>query len=272
MHMTQPALSIQLKNFQDQFELPLTELVGRQLYITDFGQSIAELAENVLQEADAIRYKTKEYKGLFTGKLRISSASTGKYVIPFFLGRFLKQHPGIDLLLDVTNKINVINSLKKNEIDFALVSVVPDDIDVHEEPLIENRIFLVGNDMTFHRDIPLIFREKGSATRMAMDKHLTSGGLRKRIELTSNEAVKQAVMAGLGYSLIPLIGIKNEIVNQELHIIPLKAMPVVTHWRLIWLQDKKLSAVAQEYLKYVQTNKQAIIEANFRWYLDFEPG
>ena len=84
MHMTQPALSIQLKNFQSQFDVPLTELIGKKIYITDFGLSIAELAENVLKEADAIRYKTKEYSGLLTGKLKISSASTGKYLIPYF--------------------------------------------------------------------------------------------------------------------------------------------------------------------------------------------
>lgn len=270
MYMTQPALSIQLKNFQDQFEFPLTEVIGRKLYITDFGRTIAELADNVLKEADAIKYKTKEYKGLLTGKLRISSASTGKYVIPYFLSGFLKQHSGIDLVLDVTNKINVINSLKKNEIDFALVSVVPDEVSVLEEPLIENRMFLAGNSSSYNKDTPLIFREKGSATRMAMDRHLSLGARRKRIELTSNEAVKQAVIAGLGYSLIPLIGIKNEILNKELHIISLKTLPVVTFWRLIWRKDKKLSPVAQEYHKFVQDRKEEIIEKNFRWYLDFQ--
>jgi DNA-binding transcriptional LysR family regulator len=152
------------------------------------------------------------------------------------------------------------------------VSVVPDDIAVHEELLVENRIFLIGSEKTYNRNVPLIFREKGSATRLAMDKHLSSGAQRKRIELTSNEAVKQAVIAGLGYSLIPLIGTKNEILNKELHIIPLKSLPVVTHWRLIWLQDKKLSPVAQEYLRFVQESKEEIINKNFRWYLDYEPG
>ncbi len=91
--MTQPALSIQLKNFQSHFDLPLTDVVGRKLLITDFGHSIAELAENVLTEADAIKYKTKEYSGLIAGKLRISSASTGKYVIPSMLGDFMAKYP-----------------------------------------------------------------------------------------------------------------------------------------------------------------------------------
>lgn len=271
LYMTQPALSIQLKNFQNQFDIPLTEVVGRKLYVTDFGNAIAELAENVLKEADAIKYKTKEYGGLFSGKLRISSASTGKYVIPYFLSLFLQKHSGVDLLLDVSNKIQAINSLKNNEIDFALVSVVPDEISVYEEILIENRLYFVGRSDKYKKDIPFIFREEGSATRLAMDNYLKLGKQRKRIELMSNEAVKQAIIAGLGYSLIPLIGMKNELINKEMHIIPSKNLPITTNWRLIWLKSKKLSPVAQEFLNYVSEQKEQIVKTHFSWYLDFEP-
>ena len=113
MHMTQPALSIQLKNFQRQFDQPLTEVHARKLYITDFGHSIAEIAQNVIREAEAIQYKTKEYDGLLTGKLKISSASTGKYVMPYFLSGFMESNPGVDLIMDVTNKAAVIKNLEK---------------------------------------------------------------------------------------------------------------------------------------------------------------
>ena len=269
MHMTQPALSIQLKNFQMQFDMPLTEMVGKKLIITDFGKSIAEIAENVLKEADAIKYKTKEYRGLFAGKLRISSASTGKYVIPYFLSGFLQLYPGIDLILDVSNKTQVINSLRNNEIDFALVSVLPNDLDVHEELLLENKLYLVGNSKKFNKDSPLIYREDGSATRMAMDQYYGGSERRKAIKLTSNEAVKQAVIAGLGYSILPLIGIKNELSNKELYIITAKDLPMITNWRLIWLKNKKLSSVAEAYLTHIKTKKYEIIQNNFKWYLGF---
>jgi len=270
LFMTQPALSIQLKNFQNQFDIPLTEVIGRKLYITDFGKTIAELAENVLKEADAIKYKTKEYGSLFSGKLRISSASTGKYVIPYFLSPFLQKYTGIDLILDVTNKISVVNSLKNNAIDFAVVSVLPEGLEVFEESLVENRLYLVSNKKKSSGKLPFIFREEGSATRMAMDNYLKSGKQRKRIELTSNEAVKQAVIAGLGYSIIPLIGLKNELLNEEMHIIPSKGLPIVNHWRLIWLKNKKLSPVAAEFLEFIQKEKHNIKENNFKWYLNFK--
>ena len=269
MHMTQPALSIQLKNFQGQFDIPLTEVVGKRMQITDFGRSIAEIAENVLNEADAIKYKTKEYRGLIAGKLRISSASTGKYVIPYFLNEFLTKHPSIDLVLDVSNKATVLKQLKNKEIDFALVSVLPEKMKIKEELLLENKLYLVGNERRMNKDMPLIYREDGSATRMAMDQYYESKGHRKSLKLTSNEAVKQAMVAGLGYSIVPLIGIKNELLNEELHIIPSKGLPIITNWRLIWLSDKRLSPVADAYLNYVQTQKYDIIQNNFSWYLNF---
>lgn len=269
LHMTQPALSIQLKNFQQQFEIPLFEIINKRLYITDFGYEIAELAKNVLNEADAIELRTKEYNGSIRGKLKISSASTGKYVMPFFLNGFLKENKGVDLKLDVTNKTSTIKSLLNNEIDFAVVSIIPDKINVKEEQLLDNRLYLVGPTKNFDPGMPLIYRELGSATRTVMENYFAKNKKRKSIELTSNEAVKQAVMAGIGYSILPLIGIKNELFKKQLFIINAKGLPVITKWRLIWLADKKLSPVAKAYLDYLSVNKEKIIKNNFKWYLDF---
>ena len=268
LYMTQPAVSIQLKNLQSQFDTPLTEVVGKKLYITEFGQEIARISERVIHEANAINYKTHAYQGVLTGKLKLSSASTGKYVIPYFLSGFLEKHTGIDLVLDVTNKTAVTESLKRNETDFAVVSILPDDIDVAQEILIENKLFLVGNNAIKQQNKPLIYREKGSATRMAMEKYFMTakGHHRKRIELTSNEAVKQAVIAGLGYSIMPLIGIQNELQKKELHIIPSKKLPITTEWRLIWLKSKKLSPVAAAFLDFLRTEKKGILKKSFKWY------
>lgn len=268
LNISQPALSIQLRNFQDQFDQPLTEIHSRKLFVTDFGHDIAEIAESVLREAESIHYKTKEYDGLVTGKLRISSASTGKYVMPYFLTQFHKDYLGIDLALDVTNKTSVMNALQNNKVDFALVSVVPDGTDVHSEILLENKLYLVGSKAEFDEKESLIYREKGSATRASMDAYFNEASKRMKIELTSNEAVKQAVIAGLGYSILPLIGIRNEIDNQQLYIINSKGLPLTTEWRLIWLKKKKLSLAAQAYLDFLRARKTEIIETEFSWYLN----
>ncbi|MDX1444936.1 LysR family transcriptional regulator [Lishizhenia sp.] len=271
LFMTQPAVSIQLKNFQDQFDIPLTEIVGRKLYVTEFGYEVAKIAKRIFVEFDELKYKTREYEGVMKGNLKIASASTGKYVIPYFLSDFLTNYPGVDLILDVTNRAKVVEDLKTNKMDFAVVSVLPDDVEVEEEILMENKLFLVGNPDNYKRKEALIFREDGSATRQEMEAFFKqkSTQQRKRIELTSNEAVKQAVVAGLGHSLLPLIGIKNELLDGELKIIERKNLPVKTDWRLIWLKNKKMSPVSKAFLEFIKAEKNRIMEKHFQWYQDF---
>jgi DNA-binding transcriptional LysR family regulator len=159
--------------------------------------------------------------------------------------------------------------LLNNEVDFALVSVLPEGIEVHEELLLENKLYLLNSTKKIDKNKPLIFREEGSATRGEMDKYFQEQGKRKSIELTSNEAVKQAVIANLGYSIIPLIGIKNELFNNELHIVPSKGLPIITHWRLIWLKSKTLSPIANAYLEFIRSEKENITKKNFQWYQNY---
>lgn len=277
LHLTQPAVSIQLKNFQDQFSIPLTEVVGRKLFVTDFGKEIAQAAEKVLNEVYAINYKTMAYKGELSGRLKISVVSTGKYVMPYFLSDFMKRHSGVDLIMAVTNKSRVVETLELNEVDFALVSVLPKKLKVDTVELMQNKLFFVGGKQlkfrkapskkTLFEDLPLIYREQGSATRNAMEGFISKNKLpvRKKIELTSNEAVKQAVMSGLGCSIMPLIGIKNEIFNEDLQIIPVKGLPISTTWNLIWLKSKKLSPAATAYLDFIKKEKERIINERFDW-------
>jgi DNA-binding transcriptional LysR family regulator len=278
LHLTQPAVSIQLKNLQDQFDIPLTEVVGRKIYITDFGKEIAEAAENIINQVYAINYKTLAYKGQLAGRLKISVVSTGKYVMPYFLADFIKQHAGIELLMDVTNKHKVIESLESNEVDFALVSILPATLPIEKLDLLQNKLFLVGSTplkfkkstsiKEIFKDLPLIFREKGSGTRQTMVGFIERNKISvlKKMELTSNEAVKQALLAGLGYSIMPLIGIKNELHNHDLHIIPIKDLPITTTWSLIWLKGKKHSPVSLSFLDYLQKEKEQIVHDKFSWY------
>jgi len=278
LYLTQPAVSIQLRNFQDQFDIPLTEVVGRRLYITDFGKEVALAAENIINEVNAIDYKTLAFKGKLIGKLKLSVVSTGKYVIPYFLSDFLKKNEGVELMLDVTNKAKVIEALSKNEVDFALVSVLPTDLSIESVELMQNKLYLVGNkehkqkrkvnDKEIFETLPLIYREVGSGTRHVMEKFIEQNSLpvQKKMELTTNEAVKQAVIAGLGYSIMPLIGLKNELVNGDLHIIPVKGFPITSTWHLIWLKGKKHAPAAAAFLQYIRNEKDRIIKEKFDWF------
>lgn len=281
LHLTQPAVSIQLKNLQDQFDIPLTEVVGRKIYITDFGKEIAKSAEQILEQVNAINYKTLAYKGQLSGKLKISVVSTGKYVLPFFLSNFMDKNPGVQLEMDVTNKSKVLESLEKNEIDFALVSILPNNLNIEKIDLLSNKLFLIGKsdlpvkpsskNLEFLGSLPLIFRENGSGTRQTMERFILQHNIQvqKKMELTSNEAVKQAILAGLGLSIMPLIGIKNELSNGELKIIPVKGLPITTTWSLIWLRGKRRTAVAEAFLNHIETERQHIIEEKFNWYENY---
>jgi DNA-binding transcriptional LysR family regulator len=281
LHLTQPAVSIQLKNFQDQFEIPLTEVVARKIYITDFGREIAQAAESIINQVYAINHKTQAYKGQLTGRLKISVVSTGKYVMPYFLADFMKQHSGIELIMDVTNKNKVIESLENNEVDFALVSILPTTLNIEKLDLLQNKLYLVGSENSkikkgitakeFFKDLPLLYREKGSGTRQTMEKFLERNKITalKKMELTTNEAVKQSLLAGLGYSIMPLIGIKNELHTNQLHILPIKGLPITTTWSLIWLKGKKHSPVSKSYLEHLSKEKSNIVSDKFSWYEDY---
>jgi DNA-binding transcriptional LysR family regulator len=275
LHLSQPAVSIQLKNFTSQFDIPLIEIINKRICITDFGKEIADAATIILNEVDAIEHKMHAYQGLLTGKLKLSIVSTGKYIAPYFIAEFIEQHPGIELSIDVTNKTQVLDSLDNNDVDFSLVSILPKDNKYHKVELMPNKLYLVGGAKNqlekktygneIFKQIQLIYREIGSGTREVMENYIAKHKLPviKKMELKSNEAVKQAVMAGLGYSIMPLIGIKNEINNKQLEIIPVKGFPIQSTWNMICLKNKTLSPVAQAFLNFIKREKQRIIQEKF---------
>ncbi len=275
LHLTQPAVSIQLKNFQSQFPIPLTEVLGRKLYVTDFGNEIALAAEKIINEVNQIKYKTLAYEGQLSGVLKISIVSTGQYIFPYFISEFIKKHQGVDLILDVTNKERVVHSLEENLVDFSLVSVLPKHLQIKKTKLMENLLYLVGNssekfsskkhNASFLTELPLIYREPGSGTRYMMEKYIEQNSLsiRNKMEINSNEAVKQAVIAGLGYSIMPLIGIRTALEIGRLQIIPMRGLPLKSTWNLIWLKNKKLSPVADAFLKFIEEKKDEIIKNYF---------
>jgi DNA-binding transcriptional LysR family regulator len=281
LHLTQPGVSIQLKNFQSQFEIPLTQILSRRLIVTDFGHKIAESARLILEGADKIEEISMAFQGLLAGSLKVSIVSTGKYVMPFFLTGFLRQHPQVKLQMDVTNKAKVVQSVANNEVDFSLVSILPEELSTGSLSLMPNELYLVGNkDETFGEKknplsilekLPLIFREQGSGTRLTMERFFSEHNLEvdTYLELTSNEAVKQAVIAGLGYSVLPLIGIREELMSGTLQIIPVRHFPIRSTWQLIWPEKKVKSPAAEKFLEYVETEKQRIISSRFNWYADF---
>lgn len=276
LHLTQPAVSMQLRKLQEQFALPLTEIVGRQLFLTDFGREIAAAALPILEQVHAINYKTLAYQGQLTGQLRIMSVSTGKYIMPYLLSDFLYRHPGIELQYQVTNKQQVLAALEQNSIDLALVSLVPAHLALETMELVPNELRLVASRVLLERAQtrnweellrfqPLLFREAGSGTRQLMEEWLSSRGWSKpqRFELASNEAVKQAVLAGLGISVMPLLGIKGELERGEMEVIEAPGLPMFSQWSLVYARGKRLLPATAAFLDYLKAESAAIQQ---RWF------
>lgn len=277
LFLTQPAVSIQLKKFQDQFDIALTEVIGRKLYVTDFGIEISRTCEKILAEVEVINYKAHSHNNMLGGKLKIASASTGKYVAPFFLSKFMKEHKGVDLDLNVTNRHDALQLLESNQVDFAFVSVLPKKMNIKGLSLLTNKLYFVGkkglcdskeNIKDCLKEYPMLLREEGSATRKETEKYIETHKLSisRKVVLQSNEALKQAIIAGIGYSIMPLIGLKYAIESGEIEIYPLEGFPILTEWNLIWLKEKSLSPVAEEFVKHLQSEKDNITEEHFSWY------
>lgn len=281
LFLSQPAVSIQLKNFQDQFDIPLTQVVNRKLYVTDFGREVAYTAEKILNEVNEMNFKTATFKGRISGTLKVSVVSTGKYVIPYLLTDFLQKHPDIDLQIDVSNKSKITSDLINNTVDVSLLSTLPEALNVERISLMANCLHLVSAQPMTHiksiknlpEDLPFIFREEGSATRKAMEDYIQKNGLsvKKKLVLTSNEAVKQAVKANIGISIMPVIGIRNELNYGQLFSLPLEGLPIVSEWNLVWIKGKRMFPAAQAFIDYLRFEKETIIKNHFAWVDEYTP-
>ncbi len=273
LNLTQPAVSIQLKKFQEQFKIPLTETRGRGIHITQFGEEIGKVCKSILQEAEQLKQTSDNYLGLITGSLHFSVVSTAKYVIPYFLSDFKSAYPDIEIKINVTNKETVLKSLTNNEDDFCMVSILPDMPNTESLSLIENKLVLVGrqdlaDQVKSPQDLarlPMIYREQGSATRLTMEKYLKIHGIQasNKMELVSNEAVKQAVKAGLGLSIMPMMGLKHELAQEEIQIIQMPGLPLVTDWQLVYNKKNTYSPAANAFIQHMNQNKKEIANKYF---------
>lgn len=276
MSMTQPAVSIQLKNLQEQFEVPLTEIIGKRIHITEFGQELVDTADRIFGELGQIEEKMLELKGLLGGKIRISAVSTGKYIIPYLMADFMKIHPHVEISLEVSNRYNVLTHLQENSTDLALVSIWPDELELESIQLAENKWFLACSpekkasytaaiEEGKWELVPFVVREKGSGTRSTMENFFQERDIHvgSKLELATNEAVKQAVMAGLGASLLSNFSMAQELKEGRIALLELPGLPIKADWNLIWLKQKKHSPAVKAFIRWLSENRKKALSTHF---------
>jgi len=270
LFITQPAVSIQIKRLEAQVGLPLFEQVGKKTFPTAAGKTVYAASLDIINRVKDLKNSIEELKGTVKGTLQMSVVTTAKYFLPNLLGSFLQQYPDVEPKLKFTNRARVIERLINNDDDFVVMGQVPKDINLEAYPFLNNILGVVAynyHPLSNKKNITLeelvkqrfLIREAGSGTRYVFDQLLQKHGLsiEPYMELGSSEALKQAVMAGLGIAVLSLHSVQLEREVNKLTILDVKGFPLKRRWYAVHLKGRKLSLVARTFLNYIlkESNK-----------------
>jgi DNA-binding transcriptional LysR family regulator len=264
LFLTQPAVSMQVKQLEESLGVALFEQLGKRIHLTEAGREVLGYARTVTQQLDELEGILNHIKGLSGGRLRISVATTANYFIPTLLGTFSRRHPGVTISLDVTNRETLLQQLSENTVDLVIMGQPPAELDAEADAFMENPLVIVAppdHPLAREKKIPLarlqeetfLVREPGSGTRIAMERffaeremHLKTG-----MEVGSNEAIKQSVQAGLGLGLLSHATIEQELTLKRLVVLDVADFPIMRHWYLVHRRGKRLSAVAEAFRQFM---------------------
>ena len=264
MHVTQPTASMQLKDITESVGLPLYEVVSKKIYLTDMGKELATTARAIAQSWDSFEQNADAVKGLSRGKLKVAVVSTAKYFMPRLLGSFCQKYPEIDVSLEILNRDGVVQRLRDNMDDIYIMSKPPNELDLSDEAFMPNPIVVIASTMdplVKRVAVPLnelskkrfILREKGSGTRMAGDQFFSKKKFRAdvRLELGSNEALKESVAGGLGLGLVSKHALHGLVKEHGVGIVDVEGFPLPSAWHIVHPASKKLSPLALAFKQHL---------------------
>lgn len=259
LHVTQPAVSMQLRQLEEIAGMPLYEQTGRKIRLTDAGQDFETYAIAAVAQLKQLEDAMAQRRGLKKGRVALAMVSTAKYFVPMLLVKFRERFPDIEVSLQIHNRENIMQLLMRNEIDLVIMGRAPETIDCIATAFATNPLGIISSPehpLSRRRNAPLsilndqqfVVRENGSGTRQAMQRLFAEHVIRPQIvmEMPSNETIKQAVMAGMGLSFLSLRTIRHELAGGHLVLLDLVGLPVVRHWHVTHLAGKRLSPAARE--------------------------
>ena len=271
MHVTQPTASMQLKEVADALGMPVFEVVARKVYLTAMGEELARTARAVSNEWEAFEQQVEALKGHQKGKLRIAVVSTAKYFVPRLLGAFCKRYPEVDVSLEILNRDGVVSRLKRNLDDIYVMSTPPKEMDLVQEVFMSNPLVAICSSasplakirrlaLSDLADERFILREEGSGTRMAIDRYFRREKFRPklRLELGSNEAIKESVAGGLGISIVSMHALHGKIREHGVSVMPVEGLPIESSWHIVYPKGKKLSPIAGIFREQLLTKAQRV--------------
>jgi DNA-binding transcriptional LysR family regulator len=264
LFITQPTVSMQIKQLTTAVGLPLFEQVGKRLYLTDAGRELLVTCQEIFDRLDQFEMSVADHKGLKQGRLRLAAVTTTKYFVPRMLGPFCKLYPGIDVEFQTTNHERLLARLSENRDDLYILSQLPENMDISYHPFMENPLVVMAptdHPLVKEKNIsikqlsgePFIMREPGSGTRASVQNLLEEYGVKVkvRLELGSNEAIKQAIAGGLGISVLSRHTLGLEGTTSELAILDVEGFPIRCNWYVIYPTGKQLSVVAHTFFNYL---------------------
>lgn len=264
LHLTQPAVSTQVKLLEESLGVALLEQLGKRVHLTDAGQEVLTYTRGITQQLDELEDVLNRIKGLSGGRLRISVATTANYFIPTLLGSFSRRYPDVTVTLDVTNRETLLRQLNENTVDLVIMGQPPAGADVEATAFMDNPLVVVappGHPLAGKKNIPLarlqeetfLVRESGSGTRIAMERFFNERGMKLKagMEVGSNEAIKQSVQAGLGLGLLSRATIEQELTLKRLTELNIEDFPIMRHWFVVHRRGKRLSAAAEAFQKFL---------------------
>lgn len=272
LHLTQPAVSMQIKQLEEGLGVALFEQLGKRIHLTEAGQEALTYTRSVTQQLDELEGVLNQIRGLSGGRLRISVATTANYIIPTLLGTFSRRYPDVTVTLDVTNRETLLRQLNENIVDLVIMGQPPAEADVAAEPFMENPLVVVAppdHPLAGKKKIPLaqlqeetfLVREPGSGTRIAMERFFNERGMKPKtgMEVGSNEAIKQSVQAGLGLGLLSRATIEQELTLKRLAVLNIQDFPIMRHWFLVHRRGKRLSPVAQAFHDFILADAKKLV-------------
>lgn len=265
LHLTQPAVSMQIKQLELVVGLPLFEQLGKKIFLTDAGREFARYASAITAQLHELDQVVDEMKGLKRGRLTIAVASTANYFVPRLLATFCQRHGGaVSVSLDVTNRKQLLKGLMENRNDLVIMGQPPEGMDLVAEHFLENPLVVIAppdHPLAGEKRIPperlreetFLVREQGSGTRSAMERYFAANDLRlvTPMEMSSNEAIKQGVEAGLGLGLVSLHTLAMELALAKLVVLDVIKFPIMRYWYIVYREGKRLSLVAQAFREFV---------------------
>ncbi len=273
LFLTQPTVSMQVKQLTKAVGMPLFEQVGKRLYLTDAGRELLSTCRDIFDRLSQFEMTVANMKGVKQGQLRLAVVTTAKYFVPRILGPFCQRYPGIDISLQVTNHEQLIERLNDNRDDLYILSQPPVDDDITCKPFLENPLEVMAawnHPLAGEQHIPLsrlaeepfIMREPGSGTRGSVQKMFEEQGIevKVRLELGSNEAIKQAIAGGLGISVLSRHVLALEGATSKLTILNVEGFPIRRHWYAIYPNGKQLSVVARTFFDYLLDEGKRVAE------------